>query len=385
MKRLFFVSIVAAAVAYASGWPALSAARTARPDKSRLRFARDVGGAHARWDAHWQISTRGQRIGVIVGAAVCGEEAFLLDVQLAAVHRVDLTRETIVASFGSPSQLGPHGLRHVGSVAADCGDRLLYVADDGGVAVFAMDSSTLVNRYAKPGTFENNVGAAVLDRDAGMLYVPGLWAAQRSDWLVKPVDRMFEGDFIGYQLDVRTGRTAPVVPAVERGCWSLGPNCVYAVMDRMNGPSGSGWVAAHVNGMYVGVYDSASRLVRTIDVRSPKFLETGLRNLSKSIREMAAWNEDNSAIRDLYAFGDSIVTVHSYNRLRGWKPGMPLAFDVYMNVHAADGTGITSDVRLPDLPVGRDATSIYVVDYSPAGRLPRTSLPVSLYRIPIAQ
>jgi hypothetical protein len=122
---------------------------------------------------------------------------------------------------------------------------------------------------------------------------------------------MFEGDRIGYRLDLRTGATSPLVPAVERGCWSLGPNCLFASLDR----TGDGrMVAAHVHGMFVGVYDAQLRLTRNIDVRSTKFLENGARNGSQRLTDMVAWNETNSVIRGCFVFGSSIVTVHSFNK-----------------------------------------------------------------------
>ncbi len=383
MKRLIAVGVLALAFV-SGGWPVVSASRMSRGDKRLLVYQRDVGGANAYWDAEWRIAPGSTRIGIIVAAAVCDDDAFLLDRQLAVVHRVDLTRGAIVAELGAPSP-DSQGLREVTSFAADCEHRTLYVVDDIGVAVLEMDSGRSVTRFAKPRTFVNSIAAAVLDTHAQALYVSGLWPTATSDWLVKPVDRMFEGDRLGYRLDLRTGQTTPMVSAVERGCWSLGPNCVFASLDAVGGSTGAGWIAAHQVGMLVGVYDSQMRLVRNVDVRSPMFRDAGLRNGSQNLTDMVAWNEDNSVIRDCYAFGDDIVTVHSFNRTRGWKPGQPIDFEVFMNVHTLDGAGLASDIRLPDLPVGRDATSLYVVDYGPGGRRRMGTGPISLIRIPVGR
>jgi hypothetical protein len=54
-----------------------------------------------------------------------------------------------------------------------------------------------------------------------------------------------------------------------------------------------------------------------------------------------------------------------------------------MNVHTIDGGGVASDIRLRDLPVGRDASSLYVVDYGSAGRRKRGAAPITLTRIPV--
>ena len=56
-----------------------------------------------------------------------------------------------------------------------------------------------------------------------------------------------------------------------------------------------------------------------------------------------------------------------------------------MNVHTLDGVGVASDVRLPDLPVGHDATSVYVIDYGQAGRRRSGSRSMSLTRIPVGR
>jgi hypothetical protein len=380
MKRLIAFGVVALTLASA-GWPVASASRMSRGDKRLLVYHRDLGGATAYWDAEWRITPDKAGMGVIVAAAVCDDEGFLLDRQMAVVHRVDLTRGEIVADLGGAGPTS-QGLREVAGLAADCQHRTLYVVDGTGVAVLEMDSGRAVKRFAKPPQFVNSIATAVLDLGAQALYLPGLWPAT-SDWLVKPLDRMFEGHRVGSRLDLRTGETAPMLSAVERGCWSLGPNCSFASLDAVRGSAHARWLAAHQVGTLVGVYDSQFRLVRNVDVRSPKFLDSGVRNGSQSLTEMVAWNEDNSVIRDTYAFGDSIVSVHSFNRTRGWKPGRPIDFEVFMNVHTLEGAGVVSDIRLPDLPVGRDATSLYVVDYGPTGRRVRGSAPISLIRIPI--
>jgi len=267
MTRL--IAIGTAVIAFViGGWPPISASRLSRPDKNRLAFHRHHGGAHAYWDAEWTISPGANRIGVIVSAAVCDDEAFLLDRQLAVVHRVDLRRGVIVEDLGA-TPADAVALREVTSMTADCNARLLYVVDRSGVSTLEIDSGRITARFARPAPFVNSIGSTALDARAQALYVPGLWPTATSDWLVKPVDRMYEGDRLGYRLDLQTGKTAPLVPAVERGCWSLGPNCLFASLDMVNGPIDRGWIAAHAVGMLVGVYDATMRLVRTIDVRSP--------------------------------------------------------------------------------------------------------------------
>ena len=131
MKRLIVVAIVALALAHGE-WRT-SASRMSRPDRTRVTYQRDVRGENAYADGVWTIHARKGGIGIIVGAAVCGTEAFLLDRQLAAVHRVDLAQGRIVDDLGVAPP-GTQGLREVASLAADCAQRTLYVVDGAGVA-----------------------------------------------------------------------------------------------------------------------------------------------------------------------------------------------------------------------------------------------------------
>ncbi len=383
MKRVSFVAAVVVALGIAGAeWRGVSASRMSRPDRRAQNYHHLAAGGAAYWDATWRIAPQAKPTGLIVGAAVCDDEAFLLDRQLAVVHRVDLARGSIVADLGEAGA-GSSGLHEVDGLAADCRQRTLFVVDHGGVAVIDMDSGRTAARFARPVAFVNAMAPPVLDRAANALYVSGLWPAAESDWLSKPIDRMFEGDRVGYRVALDTGRTTPMMPALERGCWSLGPNCLSAMLDAVAGSPGAAFVAAHKVGTSVGVYDEAFRLLRTIDVRSPLFLESGSRNGSRDLAAMVSWNEDNSVIRECFAIGGRIVTIHSVNRTRGWKPGQQTNFDVFMNVHTLDGAGVASDVRLPDLPVGHDASSVYVIDYGQTGRRRIGAGSMTLTRIPV--
>jgi hypothetical protein len=86
----------------------------------------------------------------------------------------------------------------------------------------------------------------------------------------------------------------------------------------------------------------------------------------------------------VFAFGETIATVHSHNRTHDWKPGQQTDFDVFMNLHTLDGRGVVCDIGLPGLPVGRDDTSLYVVDYGASGRRRFGTEPVTLVRVPVA-
>src|SRR2546428_7707864 len=84
----FVVMILCVVGLVAAALPTASAFRLARPDKKLLTFRHDAGGQQAYWDAEWRISGgAGGPVGLIVGAAVCGDEAFLLDRRFKVVHR----------------------------------------------------------------------------------------------------------------------------------------------------------------------------------------------------------------------------------------------------------------------------------------------------------
>jgi len=129
---------------------------------------------------------------------------------------------------------------------------------------------------------------------------------------------MFDGDRIGYRLSLRDGTAAPLFAAVERGCWAFTADCPNAFVDRVPDSRGSGgWVAAEGVGTQVGLFDAHYRLQRTIDVRSPRFLETDDRpGRSAGLIAEMKWHETNSVIRRVYAFEDRIVTIHTTNATR---------------------------------------------------------------------
>ena len=62
---------------------------------------------------------------------------------------------------------------------------------------------------------------------------------------------------------------------------------------------------------------------------------------------------------------DVVATVHTHHITGGV---VNIEFAVYMNLHTAGGEGLVSDIRLPDLPVGRDGGHLLVIDYGEAGR-----------------
>jgi hypothetical protein len=174
------------------------------------------------------------------------------------------------------------------------------------------------------------------------------------------------------------------VPPLERGCFTASPGCLTVNLDAVRASPGIAWIAAQKISTRVGLFDAQRRLVRTVDVRSPFFREDGRRVPQRTdlVQELA-WHEDNSVIQDVAAFRDGFAVVHAIHRTRGWQP-RPIAFDVFVNVYGYDGRPLVSDIRLPDLPVARDADNLYTVSYGAAGRRPTGNHHLIIARFPFS-
>ena len=197
---------VATAASLALVWSAAgrspASAQLVRGDRGSLTFRHAFNGHDARRDAAWQIAPGPEGMGLIVGAAFCGTDAFLVDLQRAVVHRVDLARGAIAADIGVPASGA--ALRAPRGVAADCATRTIVVVDGSGATLFDADSGAVRRRLHQPPAFINSVGQAVVDADTHAVYVPGIWPGPRNRR-------------IGYRLDLQTGAASAMMPAIEHG------------------------------------------------------------------------------------------------------------------------------------------------------------------------
>ena len=360
--------------------------RSIRSIRGNVRFAIEAAGREATRSGEWELTLRpasSEPIGLITAAAFCEDEVFLLDSRQSVAHRIDLLTASETGAIGASSD-GPDQPRRPRAMAIDCAGHTLYLIDRTGVFVFSLTSGGVEGHFSHPANFSYTGGTALVDAPNGALYVPGLWtAAKWSDWLHRDLDRMFEGDRVGYRLSLRDGTTKPLFKPLERGCWSVSASCLQAVFDEVRTGGPERWVAAQRVSTRVGLFDAQFRLQRVLDVRSPRFRENGQRlGRHDSVTDQTRWREDNSTIERVYAFGDRIVTVHTTHATKDWMPGQPIDFDVHMNIHSLDGAPLVSDVRLPDLPVARDDRNLYVLDYGRGGRRIGTDR-VTLIRYPI--
>ena len=350
------------------------------PDRTGS-FDKEGWGLAASVQDEWVIELPGPEPMTFVPSAVrCEADLYLIDPAGGIIHHVNLDARRRVGVIGRASD-GTRLLKSPHSAAADCAAERLYVVDAYGVHVFNTRSAALESRFQHPASFrDTSFSGAILDAQRGTLYVPGLWSSGRKPWLVRGRDAMFEGARIGYVLNLSDGSINRGFPAIERGCWSWTWDCVSVVNDR--GSDGV-WAVAHTLGTDIGVFTENRTLIRRIDARSDLFRRSGTRlKTSATAREKFAWHHRNSVIARVFTFDRFVATIHLYHSTERPKKGVP-NFEVFMNLHRLDGTGVLSDVKLPGIPLFRDDRSLYFVDCGPGGRQHIGFGPLTIVSVPI--
>lgn len=336
-----------------------------RMPRPAVVFDIEAAGTHAVPDREWSVVLEpGHEVGLAGGAAVCGDQVFLLDHAFKMIHRVSLASGDEVSRIGDAQVFEfPY------AIAAACDAHQLFVSDYSGLIVIDTDSEQVDAHFPKPAAFSNSLGTLAVDAETHRVFVPGVWAAKPKDWVFNGLQRMFAGAWLGREIDVRTGETLPLVPTIEQGCFTASPSCLTVSLDSVPASPELAWIAAQKISTRVGLFDRHHRLVRTVDVRSRKFQEDGRRVSRRTRLEAeAAWHEHNSVIHAVSAFRDGFAVVHTIHRTKQWRLGGQTDFDVFVNVYGYDGRPLVSDVRLPDLPVAHDAHNLYTVSYGAAGR-----------------
>jgi hypothetical protein len=217
-----------------------------------------------------------------------------------------------------------------------------------------------------------------------VLYIGGLWNADTQRQLPsRDIASFFESTWIGEKLSVASGDVESGLSPYETRCMAAGA-CTYADLDRIRGAASAAWVGAQGISTRIALYDTRGHRTGTYDVTSPRFLRDGTEMpvaTSPGITER--WKARNSIIRRVFAIDRHLVTIHTLTKIGPhWKFGEQPQFSVFMNIHTLDGAGVVSDVKLPDVPIGRDETCLYTVDYGAGGRRDRAER-VKLVQIPI--
>ena len=337
------------------------------------RYLVDAHGQPARVAQSWDIhGTEWQGIGAISSLVRCGDEVFLADRNM-RVRRYDLKRRELLRDIGADN--GDGRLGRPSALAADCRGQLLYVVDGGLLTVFAyrLPSGTFYKKYPLPKTFAAGRSAEYLE--SGVLQIGGLWYPEHDpNWSFNELDfeHFFDTLRFGLTLPLDTGKVATGFRAYEDKCISAA-SCLVVNLARVKGSGSINWAIAQAASQHVGLYAGDGKHISSIDITSPMFLRSGIvAGPFTMAREYVLWMRDNSEIDRVFAFGKVIATSHMVTTVApDWNFG-PVSFRVHMNLHAIDGRGLVSDISLPDRPVGRDDTNIYVVDYGKAGRQPES-------------
>ena len=317
----------------------------------------------------------GQPVDVLGPTAVCGDRAYVLAARLNSVHVVDLVRGERIGQIGQQGE-GPGEFRFATALGVDCtGDRL-YVSDQiSGVATFVASSGAYLETNDVPRDFLPTDGRITVVSDA--VYVPGLWSPGRFGYSSAPRDAMYRQVTLGWRLALGTGEDGTVTDPIETGCVADGSACAWFGIDRL-GPDT--WAMAQGGGTSVAILSDTGDLRHRFDVRSPRFLRDGTAvPQGADIETAMAWTRTNSRIHEVYAHDGIVATVHGHQTTEDWRNAQ---FDFYLNLHTAEGQGLVSDIKLPDLPVGRDGEHLLLIDYGAVGRWGDADQ-VELLRIPI--
>ena len=350
------------------------------PDRKGT-FEKEGWGSAAPVQNEWQIDLVGpDPMTFTPSAARCASDVYLVDAAAGIIHHVNLDTRRRVGVIGLTSD-GMKLLRSPHAAAADCAAERLYVVDTNGVHVFNTQSAELESRFTHPPLFrDTSLSDAFVDAQQGTLYVPGLWSSRRQPWLAHSRDAMLAGATIGYVLNLWDGSISRGFPAIDKGCWSWTWDCASVVNDR--GSDGV-WAVAHMIGTDVGIFAEDRTLMRRIDVRSDLFRRSRTRLLvSATAKEKFAWHHWNSVIARVFRFEGLVATIHLYYSTERPENGIP-NFEVFMNIHRLDGTGVLSDVKLPGVPLFRDERSLYIVDYGPGGRRQIGFGPLTIVSVPV--
>ena len=308
-------------------------------------------------------------IGILSHATACGERVYLLALTIKTIYLADLKRGELEIALG-PEVLGDASLLgkrpYVLSMFVDCEADVVSVVVPTKVVSFALKTGQPLRTYELPPEFAPTMGLANYDRTNRRVFLTGLWPPTPNAWLKKPVESLFSDTAFGLMLSLDNGSVNRFLPRAEEGCRTFAGDCLGSSFAY----AGDAWVFGHRVSTTLAVVRSG-KIVRNIDIRSPKFLYKEGDTLGRGAPrdQTILWGQRNSIIRDVFVVGGQIVAVHSHHSPVGPKPaGSWIQFDVFANVFTPDGQPVQTDLRLPDLPVGADDKGVWVVSYPPPGR-----------------
>lgn len=344
------------------------------------RYQFDAAGRPARVEQSWELLSGDNAIVTLAGFARCGRQMFLSDNEF-NIYSADADQPSQrLRRFAGENR----GLGRPGPLAADCARQRLYVVNSGPRTVVALDIATGAVVASQPYQRELYDTHVLVILSTGVVQLGGLWNQDVKNVLPRREPTTFwDHTSIGQRLSLDSGAVSPGLAPYEQRCIAAGA-CTTSDLDAIEEGAARGWIASHGISTRVAIYDAQGTRTSMIDITSPKFVRDGTEMpVQTPASKYEPWRGRNSVIRRVFSFGRYFAVVHS-KTIQGpdWVFGQQSQYDVFMNIYGADGAPLTSDVRLPDLPVGRDASHLYVIDYGQQGR-GQSPDRVRLVRIPV--
>ena len=303
--------------------------------------------------------------GFVANTAFCEPRAYLISGDGAVIHVIDLEAGLAVDRIERQGE-GPGEWLQAMTLATDCDAGVLYIVGYRHVVVLGLDRGEYRATIPRPASFEPNASRAGVFQ--GDLVVPGLWnmkgvydfSDMQLGWTV-PVERVLRSP---------SGPTgSPIAAPLEPECHGSGYICRKTHLERFEDSGAWYWAVSQGSSMRVEMLDSGSTRIRSIDVRSSRFTRDGGRVSRNATREESTnWGTTNSAVSDLFVWDDVLGVIHSLHANAMTSRDDVVQFDVFLNLLSLTGERLVSDIRLPDLPIGRSGEYIYFLDYGPAGR-----------------
>lgn len=306
------------------------------------------------------VTSAGGTIGVIMGAATCGQVMMLADSER-RIHRVELaTGKTLPAWDAGDVQ--PM------AIAGDCGRQRVWLVSPArpqglrAVAIDARSGERVADYSITTPCFPTS---ATVTGDE--LFIAGECIADLSALARSSPDSYYRDRRIGVRLNVVSGVSSDGLDPYEQGCIGAG-----ACVGGSAAITESAIFAALPASSRVGVYSRRGELQRTIDVDSPLFKRDG-RTLASTADADARmhWMKANSTLYRIYASAEHVVVVHHLVQIPDdWTRASVVRpqFRAWANVFSLDGKSIHQDLPLGELPVAFDGKYLAVVDYGANGR-----------------
>ena len=325
----------------------------------------------ARPQRSWDVE-KPDGFGIVQGATRCGDVLFFADTQQ-ELHRYSFATKSLQPPLTNDQIAFPTAL------TADCSAQILYLVTGipmkkgAGAAVHAIDlnSGKLQREYPLPSNFVPRAGATFIP--PATVEMSGLWIPPDLppvSLLSVPAERYYERLSIGVKLSLTTGNAVPVLTPYETVCIGAG-ECPDVHSDVVVTRRGTLRAAALPASDAIGIYGPDTPQPRRVSVQSKNFLRTGERlQPNDSLGKRMQWSASNSAISQIFAFQDGVVAIHAQHipGPGGGHDGQRIHFTTYMNTYDWTGTAGRVDLKLTDIPVGRDDKTIFVIDYGFDGR-----------------